>query len=93
MNMWNEDLLSKHIWNIAAKKDSMRVKWLHEERLKGIGIWKVDSDVNARWGWRNLLKIRDKIRHHILVSLLQDNVEDVVKWKTNEEKLVNFSTR
>ncbi|GJW15974.1 RNA-directed DNA polymerase, eukaryota, reverse transcriptase zinc-binding domain protein [Tanacetum coccineum] len=32
MNLWNEALLSKHVWNIAAKKDSMWVKWIHEER-------------------------------------------------------------
>nr|GFA04832.1 hypothetical protein [Tanacetum cinerariifolium] len=70
MNMWNEALLSKHIWNIVAEKDSMRVKWLHEER----------DNVNF-----------DALKQ-ILVPLLQDNVEDVVKRKTNEEKLVNFST-
>ncbi|GJX90807.1 RNA-directed DNA polymerase, eukaryota, reverse transcriptase zinc-binding domain protein [Tanacetum coccineum] len=78
MNLWNEALLSKHIWNIVAKKDSMWVKWIHEERLKGTSIWKVEPDVNASWGWRNLLKIRDKIRHHVFHKI--GNGKGVSAW-------------
>nr|GEV17128.1 reverse transcriptase zinc-binding domain-containing protein [Tanacetum cinerariifolium] len=41
------------------------VKWIHEERLKGTNIWKVETDMNASWGWRNLLNFRDKVGKHV----------------------------
>nr|GEV85876.1 hypothetical protein [Tanacetum cinerariifolium] len=87
-------------------------KWIHEERLKGTNIWKVETDMNASWGWRNLLNFRGKVGKHvyhkigngkktsvcnydsfeknILVPNLNDEVEDVVRWKT-EGKLVKYS--
>ncbi|GKD27234.1 hypothetical protein Tco_1233448 [Tanacetum coccineum] len=69
INLWNDALLIKHLWNIAAKKDSMWVKWIHEERLKGTSIWKAETDVNASWGWKNLLKLRDKIVQHVYYKI------------------------
>nr|GEU38750.1 RNA-directed DNA polymerase, eukaryota, reverse transcriptase zinc-binding domain protein [Tanacetum cinerariifolium] len=51
--------------SLNTKKDYMWVKWIYEERLKGTSIWKIEHDARTSWGWRNLLKIRDKIGHHI----------------------------
>ncbi|GJW18232.1 RNA-directed DNA polymerase, eukaryota, reverse transcriptase zinc-binding domain protein [Tanacetum coccineum] len=34
LGMWNEVLLTRHIWNIAANKESVWVKWVHIVKLK-----------------------------------------------------------
>ena len=35
LQTWNEVLILKHLWNIAAKKDTTWVKWINVEKLKG----------------------------------------------------------
>ncbi|PWA63442.1 hypothetical protein CTI12_AA355830 [Artemisia annua] len=60
---WNEVLLMKHIWNVAAKKDSLWVKWVNVESRS---LWEVRIDSNSSWGWKTLLKLRDRVRQHIV---------------------------
>ncbi|GJS59198.1 RNA-directed DNA polymerase, eukaryota, reverse transcriptase zinc-binding domain protein [Tanacetum coccineum] len=35
LHIWNQALLTKHVWNIATKKDSLWVKWVHYVKLRG----------------------------------------------------------
>ncbi|GJW02174.1 RNA-directed DNA polymerase, eukaryota, reverse transcriptase zinc-binding domain protein [Tanacetum coccineum] len=73
---WNEILLVKQLWNVATKKDTLWVKWIHEEKLKGKSIWNAQVDYNSSVGWKNILSMRDKVRKHI-------------GWKLGNGKLVN----
>lgn len=57
--------MSKHLWNIAKKKDSLWVKWVNVHRLKGRSVWEVPVDIKASWGWKKLLELREKVRPHI----------------------------
>nr|GEY59479.1 hypothetical protein [Tanacetum cinerariifolium] len=41
LGKWNEVLLTKHVWNIAAHKESLWVKWVHIVKLKGKSFWEV----------------------------------------------------
>ncbi|GJS81053.1 hypothetical protein Tco_0747594 [Tanacetum coccineum] len=43
---WNETLLVKHIWNIANRKETLWVKWVHAVKLKGRSFWDIDHDSN-----------------------------------------------
>ncbi|GJU60185.1 RNA-directed DNA polymerase, eukaryota, reverse transcriptase zinc-binding domain protein [Tanacetum coccineum] len=61
LEAWNEALLTKHLWNIAAKKDTLWVKWVHMMRLKEKSIWNVQFDPSDIWSWKCLLEIRDKV--------------------------------
>ncbi|GJY09305.1 hypothetical protein Tco_0377490 [Tanacetum coccineum] len=36
---------------------------------QGTSIWKAETDVNASWGWKNLLKLRDKIVQHVYYKI------------------------
>ncbi|GJU50290.1 RNA-directed DNA polymerase, eukaryota, reverse transcriptase zinc-binding domain protein [Tanacetum coccineum] len=65
LQVWNKALLAKHVWNIATKKDTLWVKWVHSVKLRGRSIWEVSIDVNDSWGWKNLLNIRDIIRNNV----------------------------
>ncbi|GJZ96178.1 RNA-directed DNA polymerase, eukaryota, reverse transcriptase zinc-binding domain protein, partial [Tanacetum coccineum] len=60
LETWNEALLTKHLWNIAAKKDTLWVKWVHMMRLKK-SIWNVQFGPSDSWSWKCLLEIRDKV--------------------------------
>ncbi|GKB25546.1 hypothetical protein Tco_0864947 [Tanacetum coccineum] len=62
---WNEVLLLKNLWNVAANKQLLWAIWIDKMKLKGRSLWKVSPDSNSSWGWRHLLSLRDKIIPHI----------------------------
>ncbi|GKB15011.1 RNA-directed DNA polymerase, eukaryota, reverse transcriptase zinc-binding domain protein [Tanacetum coccineum] len=62
---WNEILLVKHLWNVATRKDTLWVKWIYEEKLKGKSFWEIQADSSSSVGWKNILRLRDKVRNHI----------------------------
>nr|GEY69966.1 RNA-directed DNA polymerase, eukaryota, reverse transcriptase zinc-binding domain protein [Tanacetum cinerariifolium] len=63
--IWNQALLSKHVWNIATKNDTLWVKWVHSVKLRGKSIWVISAEINDCWGWKNLLSKRDLIRNNV----------------------------
>ncbi|GJV05449.1 hypothetical protein Tco_1343105 [Tanacetum coccineum] len=64
LGVWNEVLMTKHLWNVAIKNDTLWVKWISMENLKGRSIWEVQSESNCSVGWKNILSLRDKVRSH-----------------------------
>ena len=69
LQYWNEVLVIKQLWNIAAKKDNLCVKWVNVQKLKGRSIWEVACEKNCSSGWKNILNLRDKVRHHIYFKI------------------------
>ncbi|GKC39248.1 RNA-directed DNA polymerase, eukaryota [Tanacetum coccineum] len=65
LGIWNEVLMVKHLWNVASKKDTLWVKWISVEILKGWSIWEAQSESNCSVGWKNILSLRDKVKSHI----------------------------
>lgn len=78
LQLWNEVLIMKHLWNIAAKKDTLWVKWINIEKLKGRNIWDVTEENNNSMGWNNILKLREKMRKHVVYKL--GNGKSVSAW-------------
>ncbi|GKE08939.1 hypothetical protein Tco_1412490, partial [Tanacetum coccineum] len=76
LRTWNEVLLMKHMWNVATKKETLCVKWIYMEKLKGKSIWEIECDSNSSFGWKSLLKLRGIVRKHIW-------------WKIGNGKKVN----
>ena len=58
-------MLAKQIWNIAVNKETLWIQWVHTEKLKGKSIWEIAIEAEDSWGWKNLLKIRDKIKNNV----------------------------
>ncbi|GJU41837.1 RNA-directed DNA polymerase, eukaryota, reverse transcriptase zinc-binding domain protein, partial [Tanacetum coccineum] len=50
LQTWNYALLSKHVWNIAIKKDSLWVKWVHSVKLRGKSFWEIKEEKEDSWG-------------------------------------------
>ncbi|GKD91172.1 RNA-directed DNA polymerase, eukaryota, reverse transcriptase zinc-binding domain protein [Tanacetum coccineum] len=67
--LWNEVLMSKHLWNVVTMKDSVWVRWINDVRLKGNSIWKIGCDKNTSSGWKSILGLRDKMRKHIICKV------------------------
>ncbi|GKA68670.1 putative RNA-directed DNA polymerase [Tanacetum coccineum] len=66
LESWNIALISKHIWNIICKKDSLWVKWVHIYKLRGRNFWDAPEREGSSWSWKKILKIRCKLRSHIV---------------------------
>nr|GEV47968.1 hypothetical protein [Tanacetum cinerariifolium] len=60
IELMNEGLMIKYLWNIISKKDSLWVKWVNSYRLKGKCVWTLSVSDNTASCWRHILKLRDK---------------------------------
>nr|GEX03803.1 RNA-directed DNA polymerase, eukaryota, reverse transcriptase zinc-binding domain protein [Tanacetum cinerariifolium] len=78
LQKWNKILMTKHVWNVAAKKDSLWVKWIHVEKLKGRRFWEVGIENNSSGIWRTLLNLSEKVKDHILYEI--GNGKSVSIW-------------
>ncbi|GJU57111.1 RNA-directed DNA polymerase, eukaryota, reverse transcriptase zinc-binding domain protein [Tanacetum coccineum] len=90
LDVWNETLLTKHLWNIATKKESLRVKWVNIVKLRGKSVWEIDIDKNDSWFWKNLIGLRDKVRPHIIHKI--SNGQETSVWY-DRGPLCNFISR
>ncbi|XP_019231719.1 PREDICTED: uncharacterized protein LOC109212521 [Nicotiana attenuata] len=57
---WNEAVIAKYVWNIAAKTDNMWVRWVNHIYLKGRDWWQYKPPIDCSWYWRKIYTIRDK---------------------------------
>nr|GEV27140.1 hypothetical protein [Tanacetum cinerariifolium] len=69
LQIWSKVLIMKHLWNVAAKKDTLWVKWINVEKLKGRNIWEIPQDDNGSIGWKNLLSLREKVKKHVFYKI------------------------
>ncbi|GJV79438.1 hypothetical protein Tco_1515308 [Tanacetum coccineum] len=81
LNLWNEVLITKHLWNIASNKESLWVKWVNVIKLKGISIWEVKAESNSSCGWKQILNLRGKMRKHVAYQV--GNGEKCFFWHDN----------
>ena len=61
LNAWNMALMTKSLWNLQAKKDSLWVKWVSHIYLKGQPFWEYSPTRQDSQMIRQLAQIRDKI--------------------------------
>ena len=52
LQTWNEVLIMKHLWNVVAKKDTLWVKWINVEKLKGRSVERYPVKITAAVGGR-----------------------------------------
>ncbi|GKC32324.1 RNA-directed DNA polymerase, eukaryota, reverse transcriptase zinc-binding domain protein [Tanacetum coccineum] len=65
LQVWNEALMAKHLWDIIIDKDSIWVKWVKGQWLKNDSIWAVEVHDHTSWGWKQILSLRNKVRNFI----------------------------
>lgn len=94
LQTWNSTLIVKHLWNIVSNKESLWVKWVNTERLKGRNFWDYPVYKDTCCGWRKIVKSKVITREHI-VSRLGDGASTSI-WYDNWHPigpLCNFISR
>ncbi|GJZ63170.1 RNA-directed DNA polymerase, eukaryota, reverse transcriptase zinc-binding domain protein [Tanacetum coccineum] len=69
LGIWNKAMIVKYLWHMASYKESLWVKWISNEKLKGKRIWSVNEEMNDNWGWRNILRLRNEVREFIIMKV------------------------
>lgn len=62
LHAWNEALLSKTLWEIQSKANSLWVRWVHQHYIKGADFWQWDVKVSDSPLIKQLVDIRSKIQ-------------------------------
>ncbi|VFQ75989.1 unnamed protein product [Cuscuta campestris] len=55
---WNQACLMKLLWDIANKKDTLWVKWIHNKYLKGSSVWDYTTKPDDCYYWKKLVQTR-----------------------------------
>ena len=61
----NIALMTKNLWHIITRKDSLWVSWVYSYKLRGENFWNVPPKLGMTWGWRKILHLRDLVRPFI----------------------------
>ncbi|XP_020250863.1 uncharacterized protein LOC109828245 [Asparagus officinalis] len=59
--LWNSASALRSIWIIHSNKESLWIKWIHENYLKHKDIWQVEARSGDSWMWKQLFRIRNKV--------------------------------
>ncbi|XP_074287780.1 uncharacterized protein LOC141612930 [Silene latifolia] len=59
--MWNKALVGKLVDWIAAKKDSLWVKWVHQIYIRDKNWHEYTPSNDSSWAWRKICKTRDDL--------------------------------
>lgn len=70
-----------YVYDLARKKDSLRVKWRHTYMKKDKSIWIFNCGQSASWTLWKILKLKDQIQLFIKYEL--GNGKDIFVWLDN----------
>lgn len=62
LNLWNTIAIGKIVWQIANKKDTLWVKWVHTVYIKGREWWDYKCSTNASWIWRSICYNKERMK-------------------------------
>ncbi|XP_057951002.1 uncharacterized protein LOC131145838 [Malania oleifera] len=86
LKAWNMTLLSKTLWNVQAKKDSLWSIWVHHVYLRGVNIW----DASSKHDDSPLFKKVIIVKNQILMKC--DNQLDIAEKLVEEWDLEHKSS-
>lgn len=61
LNAWNSALMTKLIWNLHLKKDSMWIKWVHHFYIKRDSVWDWKAPKEASPIMKYLMNVRERL--------------------------------
>lgn len=62
LRLWNQATMTRHLWALSKKADSLWVRWIHSYIIKGKCLWMMQLPQNSPWTIRKLFKLRDKVQ-------------------------------
>ncbi|KAK7245643.1 hypothetical protein RIF29_40491 [Crotalaria pallida] len=60
--LWNIAAVGKQIWQFGSNTECLWIKWISSIYLKDIDFWNYIPKSNDSWQWKQLIKIRDRLR-------------------------------
>ena len=81
LEAWNLALLSKNLWNIHAKTNTLWVKWIHQNYLQDSNIWDYIGYKQESKLMKQLLVMRDKIL--AMEGSTQAAISTMEQWPTD----------
>ncbi|KAJ9535818.1 hypothetical protein OSB04_un001029 [Centaurea solstitialis] len=78
---WNRTLLTKQIWDILSKRQTLWVRWIWDNRIHTGSLWSINPRPNWSWIFRKLLCIRPMVRQFFCYQL--GNGQGVNAWEDN----------
>ncbi|XP_058771889.1 uncharacterized protein LOC131645230 [Vicia villosa] len=61
LEAWNKTCLTKLLWKLASKEDSLWVQWIHKYYIKSEDVMQVDIKDNGSWILRSIFKMRTEV--------------------------------
>lgn len=58
---WNQAAITKVLWDIANKSDSLWVRWLHAYYIKRTALWDLKAPNKCSWNLKQILKARELV--------------------------------
>lgn len=55
---WNKAAIGKYFWAIAAKKDSLFVKWINGVYLMDKNWWDYECSGDCSWYWKKIVAVK-----------------------------------
>lgn len=59
---WNRAAMSKYIWAIANRQESLWMRWVHSVYIRKDDWWNYKASIHASWYWRKLVNLKDQIK-------------------------------
>lgn len=59
---WNMAAIGQYVWQISQKEYLLWIKRIPNVCVKDVDWWVHEAPVNASWAWKNICKIKDKLR-------------------------------
>ncbi|XP_057485879.1 uncharacterized protein LOC130772160 [Actinidia eriantha] len=80
---WNKALLSKTLWNIQAKKDSIWVQWVHHIYMNKRSFWDYKSKHEDSPLIKQIINLRDEII--AAENTVEGAIQKMNQWTSNGE--------
>lgn len=75
---WNEAFLTKTLWNIHSKKDSLRCKWVHHIYIMGGSLWTILPKNSFPPLMYSILKVGDKLMN--IMGTERETIQVLETW-------------
>ncbi|GFY96655.1 hypothetical protein Acr_11g0009610 [Actinidia rufa] len=104
---WNKALLSKTLWDIQAKKETLWVQWVHQIYMNRGSLWDYQNKHEDSPPLKQVIALRDeitgaegvgsqiwsKIKSWLGISLAMQTIKAAVKWMIKEAKGTGFPAK
>ncbi|XP_058203052.1 uncharacterized protein LOC131317521 [Rhododendron vialii] len=78
---WNKAAMTKHLWALALKADTLLVKWIHTYIIKDQCLWTIPIPASASWTVRKLFNLRPLV--HPWITNVVGNGKNTFLWLDN----------